>query len=79
MKNGSESPNDYGSNPDPKTPWRVRLTLGMMIAALAVAASVLPGGEEAALRLTLLAVLLSLAALAVSEFLSRRLASRLKN
>jgi molybdate transport system permease protein len=38
-----------------------------------------PGGEEAAFRLTVLAVLLSLAALAASEFLSRRLSKRLRS
>ncbi len=37
-----------------------------------------PSGEEAAFRLTLLAIALSLAALAASEFLSRRLSKRLK-
>jgi molybdate transport system permease protein len=38
-----------------------------------------PGGEDAAFRLTVLSILLSLAALATSEYLSRRLARRLKS
>jgi molybdate transport system permease protein len=47
---------------------------------LAIYASIqIPGGEAAALRLALLAVLLSLAALAASEYLARRLSRRLRH
>ena len=37
-----------------------------------------PGGETGALRLTLLAIVLALAALAASEFLARRLRERIE-
>ncbi len=37
-----------------------------------------PGGEQAAARLTVIAIILALAALAVSELLARRLAKRLR-